>query len=148
MPPTNPDFDPLKVVARVLADLPSGVDITEGATRELDTVGQCRLYFEEIPVDLFLDTNGFHIDLHLHVAHHELGGRKLPFLSCDDLGVFKCFFNRRKDWADLEATIKAGRCDVAYVGGVLTEVLGADDERIANLLALRDEVRIARDSGA
>ena len=135
-------------MARVLADLPSGVDITEGATRELDTVGQCRLFFEEIPVELFLNTTGFHIDLHLHVAHHELGGRKLPFLSCDDLAVFKCFFTRRKDWADLEATMKAGRCDVAYVTGVLTEVLGADDERIANLLALRDEVRIARDSGA
>ncbi len=28
---------------------------------------------------------------------------KLPFLSCPDLAVFKVFFNRTKDWADLEA---------------------------------------------
>ena len=133
-------------MARVLAALPSGVDVTKQATRELNAVGQCRLYFEEIPVDHFLDTTGFHIDLHLHVVHHELGGRKLPFLSCDDLAVFKCFFNLRKNWADLEEMLKAGRCDVAYGTGILTEFLGADDERIASLLALRDEVQNAQDS--
>ena len=47
---------------------------------------------------------------------------------------------------DLEEMLMAGRCDVAYVTGILTEFLGADDERIASLLALRDEVQNAQDS--
>jgi hypothetical protein len=36
--------------------------------------------------------------------------------------------------------LRAGRLDVPYVAGLLTEYLGADDERIRELLAIRDEV--------
>jgi hypothetical protein len=36
--------------------------------------------------------------------------------------------------------VRAGRLDVPYVAGLLTEYVGADDERIRELLAIRDEV--------
>ena len=62
--------------------------------------------------------------------------RELPFLSCPDLAVFKAFFNRTKDWADLEAMRDAGTLDTRHVTGVLVEYLGADDERVAQLQAL------------
>ena len=39
----------------------------------------------------------FHDDLRLHTVEHELAGRRLPFLSCNDLAVFKAFVNRRRD---------------------------------------------------
>lgn len=64
-------------------------------------------------------------------ADHEL-----PFLSCDDLAVFKAFFNRTKDWADLEEMRDAGTLDIATVAGVLVHHLGADDERISRLRSL------------
>jgi hypothetical protein len=60
----------------------------------------------------------------------------LPFLGCQDLAVFKAFFNRTKDWADLEAMHEAGTLDVAGVAGVLATFLGSDDDRISRLLAL------------
>jgi hypothetical protein len=133
-------FVPPTEVGRVLAALPADVVPTDADVEALAGVGQCRLFLEGIPVDLFLDTTGFHADIHVHVDRHELGGRSLPFLGCDDLAVFKAFFNRRKDWADIEAMLRAGRLDVPYVTGVLAEYLGPDDERIHELHSIRDEV--------
>lgn len=53
------------------------------------------------------------------------------------LAVFKAFFNRTRDWADLEAMRDAGTLDVPAVVGVLATFLGADDDRITRLLSLR-----------
>jgi hypothetical protein len=50
--------------------------------------------------------------------------------------VFKAFFNRTKDWADLEAMIEAGALDVDRVLGVLLRTLGPRDERIERLRGL------------
>ena len=60
----------------------------------------------------------------------------LPFLACEDLAVFKAFFNRTRDWADLEAMREADTLDVPAVAGVLATFLGNDDDRIARLLSL------------
>ncbi len=140
-------FVPPSDAATVLDALPDEVATTAADLAALAGSGQHRLYLEQIPVDLFLDTTGFHADVHLHVAHHELGGRNLPFLGCNDLAVFKAFFNRRKDWADIEEMLRAGRLDVPYVVGVLAEYLGPDDERVRELLAVRDEITGTDDRG-
>lgn len=63
-------------------------------------------------------------------------GELLPFLACEDLAVFKAFFDRTRDWADLEAMRDAGTLDASAVAGVLATFLGGDDERIARLLSL------------
>lgn len=59
---------------------------------------------------------------------------RIPFLSCSDLAVFKAFFDRTRDWADLEDMAAAGTFDVDRVTGVLVRYLGPDDERVARLL--------------
>ena len=46
--------------------------------------------------------------------------------------MFKAFFNRTKDWADLEEMHGAGTLDVDRVLGVLVRYLGAD-ERVDRL---------------
>jgi hypothetical protein len=134
-------FVPPAETQRVLDALPEEVVATDKQVTELKTDGQCRLMFDGIPVDIFLDTTRFHDDVRIHVREHLLVERKLPFLGCNDLAVFKAFFNRRKDWADIEDMLRAGRLDVAYVTGILSEYLGPDDERIRELLAIRDELR-------
>ena len=63
--------------------------------------------------------------------------RWLPFLSCFDLAVFKAFFDRTKDWADLEEMARAGTFERERVQATLIGYLGADDARIAKLSALR-----------
>jgi Nucleotidyl transferase AbiEii toxin, Type IV TA system len=128
-------------VQRVLDALPEEIVTTDDEISQLTATGQCRLMFDDIPVDIFLDTTPFHDDLRLHVSEHQLVNRKLPFLGCNDLAVFKTFFNRRKDWADIEEMLRAGWLDVSYVSGILSAYLGPDDERIRELHAIRDEVR-------
>jgi Nucleotidyl transferase AbiEii toxin, Type IV TA system len=139
-------FVPPSETQRVLDALPGEIEATDDEVSKLMADGQCRLMFDGIPVDVFFDTTSFHDDLRLHVKEHELGGRRLPFLGCNDLAVFKAFFNRRKDWADIEEMLRAGRLDVSYVTGILNEYLGPDDERIRELIAIREELAGAADS--
>ena len=60
----------------------------------------------------------------------------VPFLACRDLAVFKAFFDRTRDWADLEDMNAAGTLDHEAVLGVLVRYLGGDDLRVARLRAL------------
>ena len=96
-----------------------------------------RLWWGTTPVDLVLNTSDFHEEVATRVRWEPFGGIDLPFLACEDLAVFKAFFSRTKDWADLEAMRDAGTLDVAVIAGVLVTHLGGDDERVARLLSLR-----------
>ena len=86
---------------------------------------------------MFLNTTDFHEQAG---GPGPLGGVRrrvdVPFLACSDLAVFKAFFNRTKDWADLEEMQAAGTLDLDRVIGVLVRYLGADDERVARLRTL------------
>jgi hypothetical protein len=125
---------------RIVASLPIDVLATDADIELLERDGQIRLLLDGIPVDLFLNTSPFHADIQLRTVSHELSGQLLPFLSCSDLTVFKAFFNRRKDWADIEEMIRAGTVDLAYVAGVLQRYLGSDDGRIRELAVIEREV--------
>ncbi|MEY2431402.1 MAG: hypothetical protein QOC92_1127 [Acidimicrobiaceae bacterium] len=119
-----------------LAALPPEVVATAEARALLVRDGQARLWWGTTPVDVFLNTSDYHEGLAARVRWEPFAGVELPFLACEDLAVFKAFFNRTKDWADLEAMREAGTLDVAAVVGVLATFLGSDDDRIARLLSL------------
>ncbi len=133
-------FVPPSDTQRVLDALPKEIVATDKEVTALMADGQCRLIFDDIPLDVFFDTTRFHDDLRLHVKEHELADRKLPFLGCNDLAVFKAFFNRRKDWADIEEMLRADRLDVPYVIGILSTYLGPNDDRITELIAMHAEI--------
>lgn len=120
----------------VLESLPDGVAADARQGRALRRDGQVRLWWDDTPVDLFLSTTDFHEEAARRVRWERFGGVSVPFLSCNDLAVFKAFFNRTRDWADLEEMHAAGTLDVGRVIAVLVEYLGADDERISQLKRL------------
>lgn len=120
-----------------LAALPRGVVATADGRLLLVRHGQARLWWGTTPIDVFLNTTDFHEQVAARVRWEPFAGSVLPFLACADLAVFKAFFNRTKDWADLEAMREAGTLDVSAVAGVLATFLGGDDDRIARLLSLR-----------
>ena len=120
----------------VLEALPDEVVWTDADARRLVDDGQQRLWWESTPIDVFLNTTAFHGQVGDRARRELFEGVELPFLSCPDLAVFKAFFDRTKDWADLEEMRDAGTLDVDRVVGVLVRYLGADDPRIARLLAL------------
>jgi hypothetical protein len=121
-------------VDELLAALPAA--IAAPADDSLEREGQTRLWWDTTPVDVFLNTTKYHEDLALRCRVERFNGDDIPFLSCTDLAVFKAFFDRTKDWADLEEMAIAGTLDRQRVVGVAAEYLGADDPRIAKVLAL------------
>jgi hypothetical protein len=120
----------------VIAALPDDVTCAEPDRRQLLEDGQARMWWGHTPLDVFLDTTPFHHAMAERICWERFGDRDLPFLACRDLAVFKAFFDRTKDWADLEEMHAAGTLDVEAVAGVLAHYLGADDPRLARLLDL------------
>lgn len=120
----------------VLAALAPEVTATEADQELLARDGQARLWWGHTPIDLFFDTTEFHRAVGRRVRSEPFGGVELPFLACRDLAVFKAFFDRSRDWADLEEMASAGTLDVDVVVGALIGHLGPDDHRVARLLGL------------
>jgi hypothetical protein len=109
------------------------VEFSDAQFEQLAFDGQVRLYWDQVPVDLFLNTTEFHEQLADRVRYETFAGRSVPFLSCTDLAVFKCLFNRSKDWVDIEEMVAMRSVDVDIVLGVLVRYLGGDDERVERL---------------
>jgi hypothetical protein len=126
-------------VDRVLAALPDGVHPTASQRSALVRDGQARLMWEGVPIDIFLSTTEFHDAASRRTHVESYGGEDdVPFLDCSDLAVFKAFFNRSKDWVDLEEMVAAGTLDGDRALGVLLRYLGGGDERIERLRRLLD----------
>jgi hypothetical protein len=122
--------------AEMLDSLPPGVRWTDDDLLRVERDGQVRLWWDTTPVDVFLNTTEFHEQVAGRCRREQFAGVEIPFLSCSDLAVFKAFFNRTRDWADLEAMAEVGTLDVDRVVGVLARYLGPADERIERLLRL------------
>lgn len=120
----------------VLSRLPGGVKTGRKSLATLRGDGQVRVWWDKTPVDVFLNSTDYHEEVATRVRWETFLGKRLPFLACHDLAVFKAFFNRTRDWADLEEMTAAGTIDVTVVSAVLIGFLGATDERIPRLLAL------------
>ena len=129
-------FVDLDHIDRALSALPEGVAITDDNRRELESDGQSRLWWGATPVDVFFNTTPFHEAAAGRARFEQFGGMAVPFLACRDLAVFKAFFDRTRDWADLEDMNAAGTLDHEAVLGVLVRYLGGDDLRVARLRAL------------
>lgn len=129
-------FVPPDLAAQVFDALPPDVGITDDDRERIATDGQVRLWWASTPIDLFLSTTDYHDDVGDRIREERFAGTTLPFLSCLDLAVFKAFFDRTKDWADLEEMHAAGTLDLARVAGILVTYLGADDHRISRLREL------------
>ena len=98
--------------------------------------GQVRVWWGPTPIDVFTNTTEFHLAAADRTVLHEFASHNVPFLSCSDVAVFKAFFNRTRDWADLEEMVAAGTLDGDFVLGALVHYLGRDDERVARVSTL------------
>ena len=118
---------------RAIDALPGGVTFTKANANEVRQKGQTRAWWDDTPIDLFFSNHPFHAVAQSRVRSVPFGNTNIPVLDCTSLAVFKAFFNRTKDWADLEAMSEAGQLEVDAVGGFLTDLLGKDDPRLDRL---------------
>ena len=129
-------FGEIRHADRVLTAINDVIDASSIDRDALLRDGQVRLWWDVTPIDLFLNNTAFHDDIALRIRHHDFAGISVPFLSCDDLAVFKAFFNRPKDWVDIEAMVAARALRAGHVTDTLARLLGAGDERVARLRAI------------
>lgn len=126
-------FVPSSDAERVLRALPEGVDKPEGTAETLARDGQIRLWWDDTPVDLFLD----YVPIHEEAARNRrtvpFEGTRIPVLGPTELAVFKVMFDRTRDWADVEAMAAAGTLDADAVRASLGKLVDEDDERFARL---------------
>ncbi|MFT7244800.1 MAG: hypothetical protein ACI82A_002158 [Candidatus Azotimanducaceae bacterium] len=129
-------FIDTEAAATGLAALPAEVKWEDSDLEVMLREGQVRVWWDKTPIDLFLNTLPLHKQMARRCRWESFGGTSIPFLSCQDIAVLKVFFNRTKDWADLEEMQSAGTLDMPLVTATIIKYLGADDERISKLSAL------------
>jgi hypothetical protein len=123
-------------VDEVFAALPAAVTHTGADADRVRRDGQVRLFRDDTPIDLFFTTHAFHDTAELHLDVVPFAGTEMPVLGATELVVFKAFFDRTKDWADIEAVLEAGTADVHAAIGWLVDLLRGDDPRVARLCDL------------
>lgn len=123
-------------IATVFAALPEAVTWDERDLARGERDGQIRVFWDDTPVDLFFTTHAFHDVAQIHVERVPFAGITIPILGATELVVFKAFFDRTKDWADIEAMAEADTADLHAAIGWLVDLLGADDPRIDRLRRL------------
>lgn len=122
--------------ARVLGALPAGVKITAGDVEMVMEGGQTRLWWDGVPVDVFLNNLPLHEAVASAVVWVPLQGRQAPMLDCASLVIFKSFFDRTQDWADIEAIAMATPEDIEAAARTLAELVGEDDPAYRRLAAI------------
>lgn len=130
-------FTDSKDAAKALAALPSKVSVT---TEDIETTvreGQRRLWWEDTPIDVFLNNHPFHNDVAAGVIWVPLSDREIPVLDCASLVVFKALFNRTRDWADIEAVAEASPSQIDLAAPKLAHLIGTGDPIYVRLCSLR-----------
>jgi len=116
-----------------LSALPDGVTVTDEKVASVIRDGQTRLLWGDIPVDIFLNNMPLHEAVAGAVVWVPLEGREVPVLDCASLAIFKAFFDRTKDWADLEAIAEATPEDIEAAATTIAELVGPDDPAVKRL---------------
>lgn len=129
-------FIPAERAAEVAAALPAGVQVTPSDIERILQDGQTRCWWDSVPVDLFLNNLPVHDEVSAEIRWVPLSDREIPVLSCESLVLFKAFFNRTKDWADIEAIAEVDRSILLRASERIERLVGADDEFVKRLHAL------------
>ncbi len=131
----NVFVDPAR--ARDVAEaLPDGVRVTEGDLQTIEREGQARVWWEDTPIDLFLDVHSFHDEVARGVRLVPFEARTIPVLDCTALAVFKSLFDRTKDWADIEEMANAGALDLQQARVWVERLVGSDSPTLRRLASL------------
>jgi hypothetical protein len=124
--------------ADVLAALPEGVKVEKADVEKVVRDGQARLFWEGVPVDVFLNNLPLHEEVANGVVWVEMQGTQIPVLDCASLVIFKSFFARTRDWGDIEEVALATPEDVDAAVKAVSDLVGEEDpsyQRLAEISA-------------
>jgi hypothetical protein len=132
-------FVPAARAHEALDALPGTVSVSDSDTATARDSGQVRVWWDDTPVDVFLNLHAFHDELPSRVATVPFEGDRIPVLDCTDLVVFKALFDRTKDWADIEEMVAASTVDRNRAIAAITRVSGKDHPAVQRLGTLRHD---------
>ncbi|HVY77262.1 MAG TPA: hypothetical protein VG898_02020 [Solirubrobacterales bacterium] len=115
-----------------------GVDASELDPGSLARDGQCRLWWDDNPVDLFFANSPIHAEMPNEIRRVPFAGATVPILGPEHLAVCKAMFDRPKDWLDIEQMLLgADGLDAGEIERWLIGMVGDDDRRLRRLRTLR-----------
>jgi hypothetical protein len=133
----NVFVDPTRA-GEVLAALPDAVTVTDANIAAAESGGQVRVWWEDTPIDLFLDVHRFHVEVAENVRGVTFEGREIPVLDCTALAVFKALLDRTKDWADIEEMLAADALNLPRAVAWVERLLGTESPTVRRLKSLAD----------
>jgi hypothetical protein len=131
----NVFVDPARA-REVFAALPDAVTVTDANIAAVERDGQVRVWWEDTPIDVFLDVHRFHAEVADSVRQVAFEGREIPVLDCTALAVFKALLNRTKDWADIEEMIAADALNLPHAAAWVERLLGSESPIARRLKSL------------
>jgi hypothetical protein len=120
----------------VLAALPDCVARSADELASAQAEGQVRLWWQDTPIDIFLNAHPFHQEVERGVRLVPFAGRVIPVVGCTTLAVFKSLISRARDWADIEEMVAMGEMNVPEALAWIAQIVGAEDPAVARLRAL------------
>jgi len=135
-------FSPFNSASAVVSAFePLGFVAVEPEERWLPVAGvRLSRAADRATVDLFFSLDEHYDEIASRAVTFPFGPthRPLPFLSAEDLALFKLSFGRPKDWVDLQSLCRAGgQLDAAYIERQLLTLRGpAMNPRLARLRAM------------
>lgn len=114
-----------------------GVSEANAAQRaEIQRDGQTRLYWDEVPLDLFFWNLEFHASCCARRRHYPLLDHTIDVLSPEDLVVCKVAFGREKDVRDISQMLDSmgERLDIQYILHWVETIVGTDSTPAQHLI--------------
>ena len=110
-------------------------DQVDGAAIERD--GQCRLWWEANPVDLFFAYDELHDRMREDRRMVPFADTRIPILAPEHLLICKVVFDRPKDWLDIEQMlVSLPDLPFSEINDTLGQLLGQQDPRLRRLSEL------------
>ncbi len=109
----------------------------------LEREGQCRLWWDDTPIDLFFAYDKFHDAMEEDRRLVPFADSKLPILAPEHLVICKAIFDRRKDWLDIEQILVCVESfDVEEVHRWLVRILDKSDLRLQRFNNIVEELPV------
>lgn len=122
-------FLPSTAIDRTVEALSPHISISEAKRDEALTDDQVRLFWDDVPVDLFFEDMPLHAAMAGRIVDESFAGHALPILSVTDVVICKAIFNRDKDWVDIGSVLAHPNLDVAEVRYWVENICGESSEQ-------------------
>jgi hypothetical protein len=131
----NVFIDPTRA-SEVFGALPDAVVVTDASVATAEREGQVRVWWEETPIDIFLDVHRFHSEVADGVRHVVFEDHEIPVVGCTALAVFKALLGRTKDWADIEEMVAVDALNLPHALAWVERLLGSESPATRRLASL------------